>query len=929
MPSEAHTDAFREWVSQKKSEGYKGINGVDEYVIWDESALRPVSAKPEGERTLTTEPVAKVQAEVSKVANEEGQRSAKDIKAELIDEIQEKLTKAPSEAVVGETVTIEIPGDGKFTVPNTVEALSGMLARAKKLKTDAGKPPGVPRSAVKSSANAIEQTTSIPKWTAATKAGVELGTQTLAGIPDPIATVKAVIALAKEASPYIKRAGEAVARAARSAREGAGEFVGEQMKAQRMTDYRRGVLNWSSKLQQSFGEADSAQKEIRKSVPDAVRREGITNWIQAGGDADVLRARANATADPKLKAGYEAALSLTPEEIAVANDVRVAFEELGQRGETYDVLNSFKENYVTQTWDLGRGPASGGSRTLKEKFRFSKASTFPTYFDGEQAGYVPKTKDISKLLPMYLHEMNSVIAARQLVQEMARGVGSDGRPLVAARGGGVPVEGDGGRATLIMPKKVAKDTGDYKVLENQPALTGWRWASKDTDGNPIFLKADLALHPEAYKELKKVLGQSAIKEWYQSRTSATAQIPKLIVKAIDVAQNETKRTMLGFFAPFHQVQEGTHAVGHRINPFFGIPKIDLVGNKTQVDATRHGLMLLPDRISAEQFMEGFRHSGLISMIPKIGPAADWYSHYLFQEYIPGLKFKTYEHILTRNSKVYEKELASGELKAEDVKVLSAEQANAAYGHLNYADLARNPTIMHAMRLGLLAPDFLEARARFAGQALKGIAGAKVGREQVLALATLAVAQTATAWIAAQTTGGSWDAKHPFEMVNGDRRYSMRSVPEDIAGLIADSRKFFYSRLSPLVGKGIIQGVSGVDYKGDKMTAGDTAKELAQAPIPLPLRGFLGTSHRNLTAFEELAGSVGLRISRYLPEDVSHAIQLRDEVDLWINRSKKLDTDEERATYLTKQLTDLSPEDRKKAVTRIKQRTAPGVRRRVR
>lgn len=878
------------------------------------------TAKPEGERTLTTEPMAN-----SRLAADVPIQEPYSDKFAVSLQVNTASPSVSDAAVIG-----SLPEALRGSV-DTVRRFQGEVVPTNKATSIPGRIELVfkDKASAQAAVDYFKGQTPAPKWTAATRAGIELGKQTLAGIPDPVATIKAVIALAKEASPHIKRAGEAVARAARSAKEGVGEFVGEQMKAQRMTDYRRSVLNWSSKLQQSFGEADSAQKEIRKAVPDAVRREGITNWIQAGGDAAVLRARADATADPKLKAGYEAALSLTPEELAVANDVRVAFEELGQRGQTYDVLNSFKENYVTQTWDLGRGPATGGSRTLKEKFRFSKASTFPTYFDGEQAGYVPKTKDISKLLPMYLHEMNSVIAARQLVQEMAGGVGSDGRPLVAARGGGVPVEGAEGKATLIMPKKVAKDTGDYKVLENQPALSGWRWASKDSEGNPIFLKADLALHPEAYSRLKNVLGKSAVREWYETRTSAAAQIPKLLVKAIDVAQNETKRTMLGFFAPFHQVQEGTHAVGHRINPFFSIPKIDLVKDAGQVDATKHGLMLLPDRTSAEQFMEGFRHSGIVSMIPKIGPAADWYSHYLFQEYIPGLKLKTYEHILERNSKVYEKELSGGELKTEDVKVLSAEQANAAYGHLNYADLARNPTVQHMARMFLLAPDFFEARARFTAQGAKGIGGGKVGREQILALATLAIAQTATAWIAAETTGGHWDAKHPFEMVHGDRRYSMRSVPEDIAGLIADSRKFVYSRLSPLVGKGIVQGLSGVDYKGDKVSAGDTLKELAQAPIPLPLRGFVGTSNRNLSAFEELAGSVGLRISRYLPEPVMHGIQLRDEVDLWINRSKKLDTDEERADYLNKQLTDLSVEDRKKAVVRIKQRTAPGVRKRVR
>lgn len=117
-------------------------------------AQEPPVAKPEGERALTSEPVAKVQAEVSKVASEEGQRSAKDIKNELVSEIQKAIDAAPltrdveakfATKVSGERyetqpdsrtkVTIEIPGDGTFTVWNTKEALGELLVRAKKIAT--------------------------------------------------------------------------------------------------------------------------------------------------------------------------------------------------------------------------------------------------------------------------------------------------------------------------------------------------------------------------------------------------------------------------------------------------------------------------------------------------------------------------------------------------------------------------------------------------------------------------------------------------------------------------------------------------------------------------------------------------------------------------------------------------------------------------
>lgn len=693
-----------------------------------------------------------------------------------------------------------------------------------------------------------------PKWTSAT-AETPLGGQLPMLIPNPVAVAKSVAQLAKQAAPAVKAAGKAVIETGK-------ELAEHTLDIRKVDDQRKAVLNWSAKLQRSFGEAESAQREIQSKVPDQTKREGITNWIQADGDAAVLQQRLNATSDPKLKAGYEAALNLTPEEIGVANDVRNAYGSLGTRGQTYNVLKSFKDNYVTQIWNLRKGPVMAGGRTLRDKFRFSRASTFDTFFDGEQAGFEPKTKDISQLLPVYLHEMNSVIAARQLVSELGKGTASDGRPLVAPRGVAVPVGGSSGQATLVMPKAVKGDTLDYKQIPNQPAFNDWIWAGKDTAGNPVFEKADLALHPEAYKQLKNVLGKSAIKEWYSTSTTPTAAIPKAIVKGLDIAQSETKRTMLGLFAPFHQVQEATHAIGHRVNPTFNVPKIDLVGNAGQMDAAQHGLMLAPDRASANQFMEGFKVSGIVSRIPVIGKAADFYSHYLFHEYIPGLKYKTYEAILARNNEVYAKDLASNKVTPADVKALSAEQANAAYGHLNYADLARNPTIQHILQLGLLAPDFLEARGRFFGQSLKGLAGTKVGREQIIALATLALAQAVTAWTGAQLTDGKWDADRPFEFRKGNRRYTMRSVPEDVSSLLHDSRVFVHSRLSPIIGKGALQYASGYDWRGQKVTPLETTKELAKAPVPLTARGFLGIGNSPLSEWEQLASAAGIKISRY-------------------------------------------------------------------
>jgi hypothetical protein len=352
--------------------------------------------------------------------------------------------------------------------------------------------------------------------------------------------------------------------------------------------------------------------------------------------------------------------------------------------------------------------------------------------------------------------------------------------------------------------------------------------------------------------------------------------------------------MFGLLAPFHQVQEGTHAIGHLVNPFFGIPKIDL-RDARQFDAANHGLMLLPDRASAQSYLEGvgtkssFTSRG-IRKLGKPGEAMadviDGYQDYLFHQYIPGLKLKTYEAMLERNTKLYAAELKSGEMTPADVKITSAEQANAAYGHLNYALLDRNPTIQHFVQLAALAPDFLEARLRFAGQGVKGISS-KVGHEQMKAIAILAAAQAGTAVVLSSLLGVPYDPEHPFEVIYKGRRYAMRSVPEDAFALMKDTRRFIYSRVNPLIVKGGVQLATGLNYRGEQTTSLETVAELLAGYIPITARSLPGvrsltqTSRNNsVTPLQELAGSLGLRISRYSP--ISETYKLAGE---WMEEQK--------------------------------------------
>jgi hypothetical protein len=646
-------------------------------------------------------------------------------------------------------------------------------------------------------------------------------------------------------------------------------------------DFKREVLKWSSRSQRSANEILRVQGQIEKSVPSKEKRDGITNWIQAGGDKALLQAWASATKNKTLKAGYEAALKLTPEEIKTAQKIKDTYDVLHARAKKFGIDMGYLQNYVTELWKQEpQRPAGSSPKRLSEFFKFSQERVFPNYFEGEQAGYEPQTKDISKLLGLYMNEMNNAINSRRFVQELSKGTASDGRPLVSPRGSGAMIEGENGEGEvhLVYPDSAKEGTEDYKKLD-QPALHGWSFAGKDSEGKNILVRGDLAVHPEVVTHFKNALGSSKIRQWWNEKTenpflNATKGAAKFI---LDDLQGAVKGTMLSF-SPFHQVQEGIHAVGHRINPFGNIPKIDLRDPK-QMDAVEHGLMLSHDRLSQSLFMEGVgsNNRNLVTMamrgIGKPGRFAadriDAYQDWLFGQYIPGLKLKTYNHILERNTQRYTKELSAGKVSLDQVKLLSARQANAAYGHLNYTDMGHNPTIRHAFQVVLLAPDFLEARARFTGQAIKGLALGKVGSEQIQALAFLAVTQFVLARVLNKLENDDYEWGHPFEVKVGNKLYGLRSVPEDIYKLFGNTAGFIGGRISPIFGKLIQEGFFGVNYRGEHTTWGDAVKDIIAGIVPMPFQGLTknfspGGRAQTITPMEQILSATGLQVHRYSP-----------------------------------------------------------------
>lgn len=678
--------------------------------------------------------------------------------------------------------------------------------------------------------------------------GVEKGKLIYGGGPETTEAVKAVVDdttnIIKGAPPKIKDAYEFTKEA--------GNKLWEWYKSPFETKERgfKGILGKYLGARQIAGfENRDFLNKIQTAVPSKVTREGITNWIQAGGDEALLRGRANKS-EGTLKTGYEAAQRLTPEEKVIAAEISTRFDQYLKEAQEAGILEAGLENYVNQLWVRGahnktelrklRSEINAG--LLNTNFNYAKKRIFDSYFAGEQAGYIPKNKDVAFLLGTYHHSMYEAIAARRAIKAMMDGKADDGLPLVSVSGMGKQImapeetmpfekvspeydmtEAKGPKAYLIFPKTHTEsaDGRRYRPIDH-PALRKWKWVSNDPEGKPIFLQGDMYVHPDIYRHLKNVLGRSAIREYAVGRG------------ALAVSQNLKGVLLSGLPTPFHQVHLGSHAIFHKINPFT-CPKINFK-DPIQRKAVESGLMVYSHNALAE-FAEGLQPTGLAQKIPGIGRVTQAYAEYLFQDLIPRFKMKLFIEAYKRNTERYGKKYTD-----DQVAEITANQSNAAFGELNYKAMGRNPTMQDAFRLMALAPDFLEARLRFAGQALR-----PGGKEQGTALLRAIIGMYGVGIIGNMLFSDDhkphWDK--PFTAIIGKTAYSLRSVPGDIIHLINDPRSFVYHRLNPATAKPLIEALSQRDVFGRRRDMWDQIGDYFKGIVPIPLQGMVSKGERTL------------------------------------------------------------------------------------
>lgn len=693
---------------------------------------------------------------------------------------------------------------------------------------------------------------------------------------DPIERVKAAAARVAELPANTKHTlGEMTHNAVSRLSAIGGAIKSGLTKLPDFTSFKRTLGKWDGANQIADFELRKFVKQIYRTIKRD-RQVAITNYIQADGDVALLRQRAEATRDPKLRRGYEAAQTLTHDEKIAAQNISAYLDAMLQEGIDSGILEHGVENYITQIWKrdnpVTRKLLSDISiGKLQPNFRYARKRVFDSYFEGEQAGFKPANKEVGALISAYSHAFQRSLSARAFIRNLTAGKASDGQLLVDVSGSGKMVEakeyavmGEGRRARrvyetreeaeanlregetieernasaiLVRPQGFipkAEDGRPYRIIDH-PALRKYKWTSTAPDGTSVMLEGQLAVHPEIYQHLRNVLSTSV---W------RTNPIGRTLLKT-----NFAVKEMLLSFAAFHQVQEGLHALGHRISPFRTV-EFD-ARNPLHVEAVQHGLQIADFR-GMELFSEGLASGPILKNFPLLGPIFRRtlvpYTEYLFQSYIPGLKMSLFEHQFARNMKSY-----AAKASRDQILELTAKQVNAAFGELNYKWMGRNPSFQDTLRAFLLAPDFLEARGKFVGQAFKGF-----GKQQFLALALLAATQYVGTRILNQWTDDDphWDLEHMFSVINKGKSYSLRTVPGDILHLFSNTHQFWTARISPIM-RTAVTAISGRDWRGVKRDWQEQIKDFLATAIPMPLR-----KRDDQTMWESLANSVGLHIKRF-------------------------------------------------------------------
>lgn len=661
-------------------------------------------------------------------------------------------------------------------------------------------------------------------------------------------------------------------------------------------------------------------KTIERAVPDPMQRAAIAKWVDAGGDMERLIAGYEEAPD-RFKQHYLDAMDLNGDLLVGAMNIRNYFDARLQEAIDAGVLKEGVEDYIHRIYE--KTPALekqmlGYLQTglLRMNPALAKHRIFDHDWEAEKAGY-NVVQDFLPRITEYEAALSRAIASRKFVRKIIgyedqlgnkvpAMLAEDGRPIIDVAGVGIPLEDQAGvpEGTLIKPSARAKmkqtteidpNTGqpvttedpltnreDYEARNQYGVFRKWKWVVNDAAGNPVYVQGDVIIHPDYVRKFDALLEPSKI------RYAKNPALRFLGRAALGVG-GFVKQSMLDL-SGFHQVQMAIHGAEHRVYTLpgevpigmkqLGFEKVlqDIDLTDPRVDGLLKGGLTLGGDYRYSR--EGLAGRSITRLIPGLSEAMESYHQYLFQDFIPRVKTTMALEALERNGKAYASDLQSGRMTQEQLFAKTANQANAAFGELNQITLERSKTFQDAMRLIFLAPDFLEARGRFALQALqrgpgdvksleywkKG--GPITNNEQRMALAYGAMFMWGMARVMNLALDGQMhnEPENLFSVVYKGRAYGLRTVQGDILHLATRPVQFWMSRLNPVFGRTLLEMASGRDYFGRKRSPLEQVWDAVSTLEPASIR-----HSQEHTLWESMMNAFGVTSRRF--SDVDEAFKM--------------------------------------------------------
>lgn len=679
-------------------------------------------------------------------------------------------------------------------------------------------------------------------------------------------------------------------------------------------DRELGRLDWL--LQQSAAMSKNNRTAMERTIKNKTMRNAMALWIDAGGDDVALRNAAGnlpASTPGHIRRAVEMASNLPPDAIQEAQGIMQYYALKAQDAINNDVFGQAIEDYYTHVWKKPENMpdsirAAIGNGKVNTYFQFARHRSIHSFIEGimgrtvydvvnargrvtgtfstrpaadiaaaadpgatvRVANIKPKEPvlDPADILPFYNYIMDRAIASRRFIRAVSDLDASDGRPALAPTGTAVRVDrGTTMSDMLILPKAKGENLEGYRPIEH-PALRGWKWATKDERGNDIFYQVDLQVHPEFYERIARIMDRKRLtpSKWASRALRVSAEFKAAKLSAVPSA--------------FHQVHVGTHALWHWTNPLpalFERGGIEWDSPATQFAIEKGHLKIAPNPAELADFSEVLGGQGLVNKIPILGPASKAYSEWLFGQYIPRLKLRTFENAYQRNLKWYDRDIRAGRITEEEIASRVGDSVNNAYGELNHMFLqkfGRDPQTQRLLRGMFLAPDFGEARMRFVGKTLT-----RYGMEERLAMATMFTTLYTTARLANWATHGDpeWDKKNAFAVKVGEEWFSMRSVIGDLLHLFTEPGQFMYVRLNPIYSRTLGDIIFGRDVSGRKLSGFEKfIKRPLQQLIPIQ---FSNLTREDQHLWESFVSAAGLQ-SRH----ETAAWDVRKLVNEWLKKN---------------------------------------------